>query len=288
LDGTGAIVAQPVASLLGVRSRAIQAADQFIDRATRGFTAFKVRASPGISNLRAQGSGLHVFHGASELRDQNEANVVNMKELIDSDGWNLVVVTDGPNPISVWSKKLPPGSHVASDDANDVAAAKHACIKATAVIKAPPREVFKLFLDNSRVSEYNEHCNDLEDLEHLSPDTKISWSVTTPFGPFKARDFVTMVHYREERSTGVLMAVNRPASHPDKPLNSVFQRGEVLLAGNVMEPVAGDPSSTKLTLITHINPGGIVDNAVGAVIMNKLTATSPVEFIKKLEVASQK
>ena len=37
-----------------------------------------------------------------------------------------------------------------------------------------------------------------------------------------------------------------------------------------MAPVAGNPNLTKLTLITHINPGGIVDNAVGAALSNKV------------------
>jgi len=44
----------------------------------------------------------------------------------------------------------------------------------------------------------------------------------------------------------------------------------VLLAGNVMEPVDGDAGKTRLTLITHLNPGGIVDNAIGAAIVNKV------------------
>jgi len=44
----------------------------------------------------------------------------------------------------------------------------------------------------------------------------------------------------------------------------------VLLAGNVMAPVAGNPNLTHLTLITHINPGGVVDNAVGAALSNKV------------------
>jgi hypothetical protein len=34
--------------------------------------------------------------------------------------------------------------------------------------------------------------------------------------------------------------------------------------------VPGHPTKTKITLITHINPGGIVDNAVGAAISNKV------------------
>ena len=62
-----------------------------------------------------------------------------------------MVTTSGERPISVWSKKLAPGTHLQSEAADDVAAAKFSCIKATAVIQAPPQTVYKLFLDNSRV-----------------------------------------------------------------------------------------------------------------------------------------
>lgn len=42
------------------------------------------------------------------------------------------------------------------------------------------------------------------------------------------------------------------------------------MAGNIIEEVKGDASKTRITLISHINPGGIVDNAVGAAITNKV------------------
>ena len=220
-----------------------------------------------------------------QLKAQNDANVLNMYEVIDSQGWTHVI-TDGS--ITVWKKNIPPGTYLANEASNDKAGAKFACIKATAVLAAPPREVYKLFLDNSRVSEYNDHCPRLEDVEILSKDTKIAWSATNSYanGIIKARDFVTMVHYREE-SDGTLMSVNRPATHPSRPAGNKFQRAEVLLAGNVIRPIKGEPEKTFLTLITHINPGGVVDNAIGAAITNKLTATSPVAFIRKLEKAAK-
>ena len=96
----------------------------------------------------------------------------------------------------------------------------------TAVLNAKPRDVYQLFLDNDRVSEYNEHCNSLEDLQQLSKDTKVSWSVTNRMGPFKARDFVTVVHYRELQN-GKLVAANRPAVHAKKPPVGKYQRAEV-------------------------------------------------------------
>lgn len=225
-----------------------------------------------------------------DLKMQNDANVKNMFKVIDSSGWQPVVTTGDEYPVRVWKKKILPGTYVANGAVDEEAATKFACIKATAVILAPPQEVYKLFLDNSRVSEYNEHCAKLEDVEYLSKDTKIAWSATNPYDSFgitKARDFLTMVHYRR-LPDGTRIVVNRPVVHPARPAGGTYQRAELMLAGNVIRPVKGHPDKTELTLITHINPGGIADNAVGAAIINKLTASSPVEFIKKLEAAARK
>lgn len=62
-----------------------------------------------------------------------------------------------------------------------------ACVKATAILDVPPDVVYRLFEDNSRVSEYNEHCKEVVDLELLSPDCKITWAASGWMGPFKVR-----------------------------------------------------------------------------------------------------
>jgi len=206
---------------------------------------------------------------------------------VEGDGWTFVSEdTSGHDPITVYKKTVPPGTHVqsASGEADEAAAEKHACIKVTALLNAAPHDLYQLFLDNSRVSEYNEHCALLEDVEVCSRDTKVSWSVTGAFGPFKPREFVTMVHYTKK--TKALVVVNRPATHASKPVKSKYQRGEILLAGNIMEPVEGQPSQTRFTMITHVNPGGVVDNPLCAKIMNRLSASAPIEFVQKLEVAA--
>ena len=61
--------------------------------------------------------------------------------------------------------------------------------------------------------EYNDNCRVVRDLERLSPDTKISWAATPKYGPFKARDFVTVVHYRT-LDDGTMVVVNRAVEHP--------------------------------------------------------------------------
>ena len=90
----------------------------------------------------------------AELKLKNDANVNNMVnqnqffetlivisdaelfpfvlqfEVIQSEGWDHVVSSAG---IKVWKKILAPGTHLKNDAADDKAAAKFACIKATAV-----------------------------------------------------------------------------------------------------------------------------------------------------------
>lgn len=60
--------------------------------------------------------------------------------------------------------------------------------------------------------EYNENCVEVRDLQRLSATTKISWASTPRYGPFKARDFVTVVHYRQ-LDNGTMVVVNRPIEH---------------------------------------------------------------------------
>ncbi|CAN0063956.1 unnamed protein product [Laminaria digitata] len=125
------------------------------------------------------------------------------------------------------------------------------------------------------------------DLEILSEDSKITWAASGRMGPFKARDFCTLVHFRT-LSDGTLAQVSRPVEHPSAPRSSRYVRSEILLAGNFMRPVPGDPSRTEFLMVTHVNPGGAAETRAGAMLVNSLCASSPVTFIQRLEVAAQK
>lgn len=67
-----------------------------------------------------------------------------------------------------------------------------------------------------------------------------------------------------------------------------YVRSEILLAGNVMRPHPQDPRKTVLTTLTHINPGGSIDSKAGAAMLNMLTATGPVQFLRRVEAAARK
>ncbi|CAM9580532.1 unnamed protein product [Chrysoparadoxa australica] len=192
--------------------------------------------------------------------------------LIRGSGWQHVASTDG---VTVWKS-------VEADDGE-----RFACVKAAAVIDAPAEVLFELFLDNSRVHEYNEHCKELADLEQLDDSTKVTWCASGRMGPFKARDFCSLVHFRT-LSDGTMAQVSRAIDHPDAPPTSRYVRSELMMAGNFMRPVPGDPNKTEFITITQLNPGGAADSRAGAMLVNNIAASGPVSLVKKLEASAQR
>jgi len=99
----------------------------------------------------------------SKLHEHNEEAFRTLMKLhTDANGWKHVNKKDG---IVVQKRFLPAGSFVAPQDASK--GSKHACVRATGVVDAPPDKVFELFLDNGRVHEYNEHCIEVEDIDYF-------------------------------------------------------------------------------------------------------------------------
>jgi hypothetical protein len=199
--------------------------------------------------------------------------------------WTFVGEKDG---VYVERCTLPAGSFVSATDA--ARGSKHACIKSSGVVDAPPEKIYQLFLDNSRVKEYNEHCKEVRDV-HFFPKprlahafSKISYAISPPYGPFKARDFCSIVYCEQHRNGGYLI-MNRPAYLNAYPPKAGFVRATILLAGNVIEPYGKRQS--KVTVIAHVNPGGGADTATAAWFINKLCARGPPDFIRKLEKAAR-
>eukprot|EP00903_Cladosiphon_okamuranus_P019594 g18021.t1 len=254
----------------------------------------------------------------SRLVRLTDMTVQNVVDVVARDGWEHVATTSGVVVHRQYIALSADGTPIEEEDTATAAAAaargstaehsaifggtsssngsggggsinapRFACVKATAIISVPPEVVYLLFADNSRVSEYNEHCREVKDLEVLSQDSKITWAASGRMGPFKARDFCTLVHFRT-LSDGTLAQVSRPVEHPAAPRSSRYVRSEILLAGNFMRPVPGDPSRTEFLMVTHVNPGGAAETRAGAMLVNSLCASSPVTFIRRLEVAAQK
>ncbi|CAN0154647.1 unnamed protein product, partial [Phaeothamnion confervicola] len=203
--------------------------------------------------------------------------VQSVVDVVRADGWEHVTTSQG---VTVWRNLLA----VAGGGADGP---QFACIKAAAVIDAPVDVVYRLFADNDRVHEYNEHCRELCDLEVLDSRTKITWAASGRMGPFKARDFCSLVHIRR-LGDGTLAQVSRPARHRAAPCTDRYVRSEVLLAGNFMRPLPSDSSKTEFLSLTHLNPGGAAESRAGAMLVNNLAVNGPVTFVRRLEVAAQR
>eukprot|EP01041_Mallomonas_annulata_P003116 gene3116-6123_t len=203
----------------------------------------------------------------------------------DSTGWKFV--SDNQNVI-VEKRFLPPGKFVDKKDA--AKGSKHACVKASGIIDAPPESVFELFIDNSRVQEYNEHCTQMHDVMQFpkSSDsktwTKLTWACGPKYGPFKPRDFCSVVHYIKY-SNGTSVILNRPAYDIKCAPTKDYVRATILLAANVIKPYGN--GQTHITQIAHVNPGGGADTPAMAWIINKLCAVGPPNFVRKLEKAAK-
>lgn len=95
------------------------------------------------------------------------------------------------------------------------------------------------------------------------------------------------MHFRT-LSDGTLAQVSRPVEHPAAPRSDEYVRSEILVAGNFMRAVPGDPSRTEFLMVTHVNLGGAAETRAGAMLVNSLCVRSPVDFIRRLDIAAQK
>ena len=176
----------------------------------------------------------------------NDATLNQVLKLIDLErkghGWKIVREEDG---YVVYRKFLHgPGR-----------TSQYACVMCKGIINAPPKDVFALFEDNTRVPEYNTFYDRGRDLEVVAENTKITWTATPPVFPFKPRDFCTLVHMRKLKD-GTYVILNKATSHAGAPPQPGYVRGQIVLAANIIQPVPGNARKSRITMLTQLDPGG--------------------------------
>lgn len=75
-------------------------------------------------------------------------------------------------------------------------ASKFLCVKAEAVLDASPAQVYTLFVDNTRVREYNEFCKQIKDLQYVNSTTKVRPRLPLAkfLSSFPPRLIITCIH----------------------------------------------------------------------------------------------
>lgn len=179
-------------------------------------------------------------------------------------------------------------------------------IKSESMLPYSPHLVFSLLQDENKVHEYNENCQALEHIASLKDGSKINWSATGKFGPFSARDFVTLVRYEgmgKDASEGYLGLAssfdtireqnyilfekesNNTAYNPfnERP---GYVRSRIELAATFIMPVKGDPYSTRFQQVIRVgNLGGAADSPIAKRIKSSLEIQAPIDFVKKFSRA---
>ena len=159
-------------------------------------------------------------------------------------------------------------------------------VRGNGLIRVPPSVVLALvkIADEDVVRQYNPLYDRGYDIQTLDATTKISYASARAIFPFKPRDTVTRVAFRELPPAvgGGTAVFQRAVKHPDMPKKSGVVRAEILRGMFLIQPVAKQPGVTNFTFTQQLNCGGIVP----AWLMNQLIAQDGVALVQRLSATA--
>ena len=101
------------------------------------------------------------------------------------------------------------------------------------------------------------------------------------FGPMKARDFVTMVHYRYDHNGGYASVATKFDHHLLPPAEG-YVRSQVQVNAIFIHPVTNEPNKTRFIQVTRIGElGGLTDSAFARKISHRIQERVPIDFCRK-------
>lgn len=245
----------------------------------------KSNSSPDQSGSGFAPTGILTMNERDELVKRTEVLTENvLHALRNGNIWEEVNQEDG---VFIWRSLVDVKNYHPHHNPNPDKDPDSATIRSEFILNASPQKVFTLFSDDNRVHEYNENCHKLEDLELLSENCKINWSATGKFGPFSARDFVTLVSFQNLGPTKGYLSLCASVEHSKlAPEKNGYVRSQIQLAATFMEPVEGHPDQTRFTQVMQVGRlGGVADSPFAKRIKANLQEKAPIEFFHKFREA---
>jgi hypothetical protein len=173
------------------------------------------------------------------------------------------------------------GSHASVD--HD---AEYPCLKVYATLDAPMDQVCAYLADEKSLPEYNDLVVNHQDLEEISPHSKVCWGQSPKILFVHPRSFVTFCHHRWLRD-GTQVIVNQACDHEDyaHAISSKHvspHKAFALRGANFISPHPDDPNKTRFALIAHANPGHDISPWMCRLAVNNLTPIEPFKLFHKI------
>ena len=140
--------------------------------------------------------------------------------------------------------------------------------------------------DEEVIRQYNPLYDSGYDLQEIDANTKVSYGAVRAVFPFKPRDTVTRVAFRELPASagGGNVVLQRAVKHPLMQKRNGYVRAEILRGMFVVQSVQGAPGVTNFTFTQQINVGGLPP----AWLINQLVANDGVQLFTRLDSAARR
>ncbi|KAL7496154.1 hypothetical protein ACHAWT_005584 [Skeletonema menzelii] len=160
------------------------------------------------------------------------------------------------------------------------------CIKCYSTIDAPMDTVCSFLSDEETIPIYNELVVGHDDVEEITPHSKITWTKMPKILFVKSRDFVTFCSHRWWRD-GTQVIVNQACEHHDRPGlmeegKGDATRGFALRGANFISKDPNDPNKTRITILAHANPGGGLPQWAMNTAVNGVVQIEPFKLFHKI------
>jgi hypothetical protein len=156
------------------------------------------------------------------------------------------------------------------------------CLRMYTTIDAPADIVCLYLSQEHHVTEYNALIEKHQDLEEITPHSKICWGQTPQILFIKPRDFVTFCYHRWRRD-GTQVIVNQACDrYGDVTANAFAFRGCTMVG-----PDPDDPDKTRIAMLTHASPGPDIPQWATKTALQSLLPIEPFRLFYRINQSVQ-
>jgi len=187
----------------------------------------------------------------------------------------------------VYLKWMPDSRDEKDIESTSSTQSTYPCLKCYSTIDAPFDTVCSFLSNPEKMPLYNELVVDHADIEEITPHSKITWCKCPKILFVKPRDFVTYCSHAWRKGGVEQVIVNQACEHEDVPGVMVEGQGAVcrgfaLRGANFISKDPDDPNKTRITMLSHVNPGGGLPQWAMNTVVNAVVQTEPFKFFHNI------